>query len=543
MTGFWSTHSAYSVSNVILFQVDLAGHSAWVARSPTDLETVQARGDFATRLQHALSFTRFDRLNWLGDGGLFVRQCNNYEDAESVCAAAEATFRVFNAWRQPEWNVQLRVSATLAESVYTHPTEPGYWCSTRLNAFLKFERDIGLRNTFVITDELRRRFNPTSQCYRLFTHSRLINLGATDQITVWLDDRFPYEVQPDPLRFLEWLQAQLSRLPFSRWRTKDKVDLPLSLWFGESLLLSASLESTGYNFIELTLTQPPGIASVLDNQDQVEWEALRQRNKSDRVVGTKLGIVRFRGELHDDPIVRIQYRLTPYEDIKAFETLFEEDPVKRNNYLRLLLGVLRDGTSLPTTLSNHVVMLVGQPPQEQYIIASHRRKGRRPGGFSDNCWSISFEEQFNPVKYTTRGKEVLADRSVPESVLRGFREEFAGRNYSGPTHVNVQAFAIESAVLNFFALSILEIPSATVGDILKWWSTPGIAADAEEHDSLTAIPFERGALLECLAADSLPERFRPTAVPGSNLDDGDHGWHPTTPLRLALATWYVERQN
>src|SRR5436305_12498190 len=187
MMPWWSNLSAFSRPNVILFQVDLAGHSAWIEQSPTDLETAQARADFAARLKEALIVIGFDRLNWLGDGGLFVRKCGGHEDAETVCDAADETFRVFREWRHEDWKLQLRVSATFATSVFIHPDEAGYWCSPRLNAFLKFERDIGLRNTFVITDELRRYFRKNSHCDRCFTVSRRINLGGAEQITVWID--------------------------------------------------------------------------------------------------------------------------------------------------------------------------------------------------------------------------------------------------------------------------------------------------------------------------------------------------------------------
>jgi len=538
---WWSNLPAFSRPNVVLFQVDLAGHSTWIEQLPTDLETAHARADFAGRMRDALSITGFDRLNWLGDGGLFVRECRGHEDAESVCGAADEAFRVFREWRRPGWNLHLRVSATFAGSVFIHPDEPGYWCSPRMNAFLKHEREIGLRDTFVITDDLRRFFRPHSYCDSCFTVSRRINLGGGEQITVWLDNRFPLEIQPDPVRFLAWLQSKVTSGPFTHWRPADRPDPMHALWFGDACILNAALERGGYQAVELTLIDSPGAETVLRDEDRIAWESFRAANRERDVIGKKLGLVRVRGELKDDPIVRLQYRLNAYEDIKAFEMLVENNDERRDYYLPRLLRVLQDGTAVPTTLSNHVVLIVGKP-SAQYVIIAHRRKGRRPGGFSDNCWSVSFEEQFNPAKSQVGDRVIAADRTISESALRGFREEFVGDRYAGATQVSLHALAVEGTILNFAVLSILELPDTTVEEVREWWLTPEVAPDAEEHDAVTGIPLERHSLLECLSSDGLPGRFRPYSFGVSEFSAADHRWHPTAPLRLALAAWYAERQ-
>jgi len=538
---WWSNLKAFSRPNVILFQVDLAGHSAWIEQLTTDDATARARSDFAVRLKNALDATGFDRLNWLGDGGLFVRQEIDHEDAESVCAAADEAFRIFWDWCQPGWNLQMRVSATFAESVFVHPAEPGFWCSPILNAFLKFERDIGLPNTFVITNDLRRRFRDYSACYQRFATPRRINLGGAEQITVWLDNRFPLEVHPDPMRFMTWLRSRVADDPFTKWRSPARIDPMHALWFGDACVLNGALENSGYQAVELTLTDLPGIETALREEDQPEWNSFRNSYRKSRVTGPKLGLVKIRGELEDDPILRIQYRLNSYEDVKAFEKLIQRDTIIWNHYLPRLLRALQDGTSVPTTLSNHVVVIVGRVPKQEVMIA-HRRKGRRVGGFSDNCWSVSFEEQFNPAKRRVGHRDIAADRSIPDCALRGLREEFVGDRYASSTHVSVHALLIEGSILNFAILSALELPDTTVEEIREWWSTPGIALDAEEHDFIAGIPLQISALTECLASEMLPERFREGALEVSGLVEADHRWHPTAALRLTFAMWYAEQQ-
>src|SRR5262249_42299361 len=154
---------------------------------------------------------------------------------------------------------------------------------------------------------------PNSDYERRFTTSRRINLGGAEQITVWLDNRFPLEVQPDPVRFLAWLQSQVTSAPFTRWRPVDRSDPVQALWFGDGCIFNAALESGGYQAVELTLLDSPGAETVLRDEDRAAWESFRTANRESHVIGTKLGLVRVRGELKDDPIVRLQYRLNAYE--------------------------------------------------------------------------------------------------------------------------------------------------------------------------------------------------------------------------------------
>src|SRR4029077_8406775 len=114
----------------VLLQVDLAGHSKW-ATDPNVKAPAYARTDFAIALTEALKRVSFEKLLWLGDGGIFFRQYqDNMENADRVCDAADKTFRVFNGWkRKAGGNLQLRVSATYIPNVIAH-RDAGNWFSS-----------------------------------------------------------------------------------------------------------------------------------------------------------------------------------------------------------------------------------------------------------------------------------------------------------------------------------------------------------------------------------------------------------------------------
>src|SRR5207302_1866760 len=68
--------------------------------------------------------------------------------------------------------LSIRATATLVD-VYLHP-EPGQWFSPELNDFLKYERKLGLRGAFVITDSLYQSLS--RQAASRFTSRRLVRM-------------------------------------------------------------------------------------------------------------------------------------------------------------------------------------------------------------------------------------------------------------------------------------------------------------------------------------------------------------------------------
>lgn len=183
---WWFSQKPASSCRVILFQVDISGHSAWVNESPTDLGPAKKRAEFAELLERRLSYLGFDRLHWLGDGGLFAKKFEDSSDANDVCRAASVAFDWFREWSRPEWGLTLRATAAYIPNVIVD-RDPGYWCSQRLNAFLKYEREFALQNSFTITDDLRRVMDPDGECYRHFTLPRQVNLPSGESVTTWID--------------------------------------------------------------------------------------------------------------------------------------------------------------------------------------------------------------------------------------------------------------------------------------------------------------------------------------------------------------------
>jgi len=96
----------------------------------------------------------------------------------------------------------------------------------------------------------------------------------------------------------------------------------------------------------------------------------------------------------------------------------------------------KEGRAMPGILTLSVALVFaekagGNAAGERYLLLAHR--ARRKGGFYDDRWSASFEEQFNPAKWVEAVgegfKEHPADTSVLETVVRGLREELITDSY------------------------------------------------------------------------------------------------------------------
>ena len=140
---WWDNEQPGTSCRVILFQVDIAGHSLWVEKSENDLTPARARAEFAELLGTKLRLLGFDRLYWLGDGGVFAKKYNQASDADMVCRVAEETFEWFREWKRPEWDLKIRATAAYIHNAFID-RDPGNWCSPRMNAFLKYEREFRL---------------------------------------------------------------------------------------------------------------------------------------------------------------------------------------------------------------------------------------------------------------------------------------------------------------------------------------------------------------------------------------------------------------
>jgi hypothetical protein len=116
--------------------------------------------------------------------------------------------------------------------------------------------------------------------------------------------------------------------------------------------------------------------------------------------------------------MRVTWSQGSYVDANVFHTMMEKDPKLALAYSREALNVIRQGTRLPNLLSNHSVIVFGEPTDRR-ILMCHRSGGTRPGGYTHNCWSVSCEEQYNPVKQKIRDRYIPEDHSIVSCIRRG----------------------------------------------------------------------------------------------------------------------------
>jgi len=294
----------------------------------------------------------------------------------------------------------------------------------------------------------------------------------------------------------------------------------------------------GYRRIELGRFPWESPERGVLRQDLANW--LENKRAYVDKTGTRFSVVSFRGELKDDPIVRLQFRDASYPSVRAFHDLLEEHPGESRRYLESARRVTQDGTAIPNTLSNHIVVLLANREGGRDVLIAHRRKGGRIGSWFGNCWSFSIEEQFNPVREEINGRVIEQDRDIEGSVLRGVREELIGFEYSGPIEIGVYAFQMETLIVNFGFLAIVNLPEIDFLQLRELWNE---AIDREEHDVIAALPLQPTLLWECLESDELPdavwEGIRKAGKRyGAKLERGDHRWHPTSQARIALALWF-----
>jgi hypothetical protein len=529
---WWNNSGKAESPQVVLFQVDLGGHSRWVQDQPTDREPANARAEFSMILQRRLRLHGYDRLYWLGDGGLFARKHDGVADANSACEAADAAFELFEEWKKSHWDLRLRACATYLDSVLIDP-DPGNWLSANLNAFLKFERSIALPNAFVITDNLKRKMDEHSTFYKRFKDRRSANLGNEEQITTWIDSHHPWKVAASPESFSAW---------WVRKRTQGLLppassENPQAFEIGDSVILHTALDLTGYPEIRTVSRDPAARGNGIEPEDRDRWSAERERLLGENVQGTIMCVVHFQGEFTDDPNNRLDWRAIDYVDFSAFSYLMSDGPT-RARYLPKAREVIGKGTEIPNSLSNHIVVTTRNEAGGRDVIIAHRKKSKREGGYYHNVWSVSIEEQFLPSQ-TRRGNRTTGpDSSIAAAVIRGVQEELTGPEYHGATHVSIHAFQMEKMLLNFGFLAIVHLPDLTFKELADLWPA---APDSQEQDAIAALPLDEHLLRRCLEQDALPldvwnqiERRG-----GSGLTPPDHKWHPTSHGRLALSLWHL----
>ncbi|HMC31933.1 MAG TPA: hypothetical protein VKL99_13950 [Candidatus Angelobacter sp.] len=535
---WWSGKAPRTVSNVVLFQIDLEGHTTWAKNMESHDEVYRKRRDFADRLETSLRDIKFDRLHWLGDGGLFAREFSSAEDAEAVCDAADRAYKCFaDVLGSRDSQLGLRATATWVSGIYTGPV-PGYWYSNTMNEFLKYERDIAEPNAFVITEELRKRMSDGSPSFKRFPGKapdpRLRKTLQNGQTAVVYTDSKHRAVKEPAQRFKLWLARNMGELP----KPTRTLQAPQTWIVGDSAILDTAQGLKGYEDIQLQRVELSWDSKVVE-PFRDKWNSRLAEAKS--LSGSKASAVRIVPPLTDDRALRVEWYETEYSVTTSFHDLVEKDMEVWRRCIDLAESAAAslDVWPFPGNLVSHCLILLAAQNGRKHLLLSHRKKAGRPGGYYKDRWSASFEEQFVPKEGYWGGRKHLPDADIQASVLRGLKEELVGEDFRGTVKVSVHAIQFEVLNLNFGFLASVELPSTDFSEVADRWPS---AVDSGEHDCLMALPFEVAVLRQCLKSNRLPENIWNSAekVGDKSLTTEDHFWHPTSQVRLALGLWLLE---
>lgn len=533
MIPWWQLEDAGTRRRIVLLQVDIGGHSKWLEEeyAQNHFEPYKQRAELTEQIAFHLTFHRYHRVFWAGDGGLFAAKLDSAGHPEKACDAADAVFAVFAKWREQK-NVELRVTATTLE--ITIDPDPGKWCCPGLNDFLKYERNIALPNAFVITQDLCATLVDASSLRR-FPKSHRVPLPNGREMRCYIDTEHPHLVSESAHGFGAWL----------RQRAKD-----LSIIFDRSILrmsdctvLDTAPRESGYGDIVFELQQSVPLDTALDEADRPKWKLTRDDLLAKKLSGTSLRVTRFVRELSGDPHPRLDYSTLPYVEARAFHTLLEEDATAPSRYRNAALSVMGDGTQLPNILSTGIVVIVGNTEPE--LLIANRKP--RVGGYSGGSWSVSIVEQFMPVTGERAGRLLKADSSLEESVRRGVREELLGDDFAGTINVSTQAFYLDDSFDNFAFVAIVDLRPLTFREVASMWHN---APDHAEHQAIVALPATESVLRRCIESPGLPADVVLAARSNSAVEfavgveqviDAAQQWQPSSHLRIAAAWWYVDR--
>jgi hypothetical protein len=529
MTGWWETCRPGEQKNVVLIQFDLGGHSAWTMSARSSQDVAQHRSEFALMLRHRLAYLGFDCLYWLGDGGVFARRpYSQREDSDQAVQAADVAFGCFAQFRAatPGADVlSFRATATLLE-VVLHP-ESGQWFGTELNDFLKYERKLGLRDAFVITEPLYRSLSP-ERMGRFEKNMRPIRL-QNEVVSVYTDSDHPFRLSESPRNFMAWLRRR-TNLPTSTRVSRDSLpSLPI---IGDAAIIGTAPTEAGYEkIVLLPSTFPNDRFIALMKPFETDWRTELQADRE--LSGQKAAPLRLTLPVTDDPALYIEYATVDYSKVHAFHHLIERS---RDVHKSLLTEALRSqekrGRAMPGSVAADVAVILSN----KELLIAHRTA--RHGGYYPECWSASFEEQYAGEKCTWGGREHLPDTYIEDTIIRGLREEFVSTSFEKEIVISVQAIFLDLVNLNLQVLAVAQLPDTSFAELVERWQSSE-TPDRGEHDALASIPFNSTALNKALMSHS-PGKIIQQREGASYEDRSTHPWHPRSQARIACCQWLVE---
>jgi hypothetical protein len=506
------------LNHLYLLQIDLANHSKWVSSLGSDPDATEQRAEFAEKLKLGLVPYGFERAFWAGDGGVFFT--DDKHDIKDTIGAIDETYSIFSIWKARYENrrlLNIRITVHV-DQIYTHK-EPGYWYSETYNAFLKHERKFGITGSAVITEQVRKRMSNAAQ-ERWVKYSRVT---IDNQLwTLYRDNTKVQEI--DGQTFVHWLNNSAFNEPEEK--AKHFKEGSILATCGETIIIAMPLTFEGFKSdVEL-------IEEAFDSSNwAITPDKLGQTTKKNDF--QKLSPVNIAVPMTDDRTLRIYYTNTNYSFASGFHKHVTENENEWNEYKKYANCTGRLSKNIPTIFVGHnSLIIVDQSSSKEYVVLSQRKVNDKQLDYFSGAWSVSFEEQFRPIKMDKEEK----DKTLEDCIIRGLGEEF---NYFGSYEdIQVQSIFIEALNLNIAFLGYTKIRTS----IEDFKTEIPKAKDYAESESVILIERNKANLENCLTSPFLPTQLLDEALFMKNTRENvkeinRFDWHPTSKLRLANLLW------
>lgn len=509
----------------VLLQVDLEGHSAWVAAASSKPAVSHARRDFAQTLHQSLATFGFQLLSWKGDGGVYQaqsegRQCFDFSVEAALQAAAD-----FDAWRHEKpdrSNLRLRISLHHAPDIYIHKDD-GYWTSDHLNVFLKYERELGVSGTVAVTQGVFRNLSGEKQGLFDPRAARRRTYGVRPGEAIITETHYaplPGEAalnRASKTGFFEWLNVVLPEAS-----TIDSSVGPASMFrasLGDASFLFAAPHPESPLSIELVQRDTVAVPDLTE-EDREKWKTIQAELGPD---GPKVSVLQIVRPLTDVPLARIEYCVDGWIRARAFHLLLEANSSLRDRFAKEVLNAQESGFNYPNIACCHAIVRTADAGTPQVLLCQRQRKGQNDAYFPGH-WSISFEEQLRPHE------------SVEACVRRGLAEELLGdQGVSGAT-IRIVGAIIEKGILNPAFIVLVDVP-LTLLQIADSWRH---AVDKDEHRQLAAIALTTDGLRRLAGSCSIDPQVSALIQPAApEIYTSNDSWdlHPTAVARAAMYLW------
>jgi hypothetical protein len=530
-------NNGFELKACVLLQVDLEGHSAWMANESSKPEVARKRMEFAKQLGKSVTKYGFRLLSWKGDGGVYEAAQDRRGDVDFAVDAASAAAESFAKWRNEDTSrspLRLRVSIHLASDVYTHAQE-GYWSSDDLNVFLKHERAIGVSGTIAVTHAVYRHLTSSTQKRFGIERDRTFGTAGQTLITKIYHAAIPAEAalnQHDRLGFFEWVNSL--RLPGA---LTDDPDV------GPASCRRLSLDGASFLFVapdpdsplslDLVSRDGPAAPSLTESETSIwtnlqadlkEWA--RSAAKGD---GRKVSALRVIQPLSDIPLAKIEYCVESWSRARSFHRLLEMNPAVGARLAANVLDVQKDGLAHPGIACCHLIIRTADAGMPHVLLCQRQTKGR-DGAYHAGLWSISIEEQLQPSE------------TIESCVLRGLSEELLGQQGTAGITSHVVGVVVEKSILNLSIIVLVDVP-LTLTALKETWRT---AIDKDEHCQLATLALDNDVLKQLAHSKSLTSEIRARMKPAYPEDfEKNDQWklHPTALARAAMYAWAQARRE